>query len=313
MSADDLTLRRDWVRHLRTERGLSANTLENYGRDADRYLAWLGSEGLTVATAQVADIERFVADLRTGHEVTGGRPLAQTSAARNLSTVRSLHAFAALDRGIPDAADAVPVAQQRADLPKALTVDQVAALLDAVPVGEGARVLDLRDRALLELLYSTGARISEVLALDVDDIDRARRDRATVVLSGKGGRERIVPVGLPALDAVEAYLVRARPQLAARSTSGADTAALFLTASGRRMRRQSGFNVVSAAGERAGLGKVSPHALRHSFATHLLAGGADIRVVQELLGHSHVVTTQIYAKVTPDLLRESWALSHPRT
>lgn len=312
MSADDLTLRRDWIRHLRTERGLSANTLENYGRDADRYLTWLDGRGLEVATAQVTDIERFVTDLRKGHEVTGGRPLAQTSVARSLSTVRSLHAFAARDRGIPDAADAVPVSQQRKDLPKALTIDQVTALIDAVPSGEGASSLDLRDRALVELLYSTGARISEVLALDIDDIDR---EQASVLLSGKGGRERIVPVGVPALDAVEAYLVRARPVFAVRATvrSGADPAALFLTVSGRRMRRQSGFNVVAEAGNRAGLGKISPHALRHSFATHLLAGGADIRVVQELLGHSSVVTTQIYAKVTPDLLRESWALSHPRT
>jgi integrase/recombinase XerD len=229
-----------------------------------------------------------------------------------LSTVRSLHAFAARDRGIPDAADAVPVSQQRADLPKALTIDQVTALIEAVPVGEDARPLDLRDRALVELLYSTGARISEVLDLNVDDIDRTQD---TVLLRGKGDHERVVPVGTPALAAVDAYLVRARPTLAARGSgrAGGDGAALFLTSSGRRMRRQSGFNVVAAAGEKAGLGKVSPHALRHSFATHLLAGGADIRVVQELLGHSHVVTTQIYAKVTPDLLRESWALSHPRT
>lgn len=312
MSADDSVLRRDWFRHLRTERGLSSNTLENYGRDADRYLTWLVGEGLTVATATVADIERFITDLRKGHEVTGGRPLAQTSAARSLSTVRSLHAFAARDRGIPDAADAVPVTQQRADLPKALTIDQVTALIEAVPVGEDARPLDLRDRALVELLYSTGARISEVLDLNVVDIDRTQD---TVLLRGKGDHERVVPVGTPALAAVDAYLVRARPTLAARGSgrAGSDGAALFLTASGRRMRRQSGFNVVAAAGEKAGLGKVSPHALRHSFATHLLAGGADIRVVQELLGHSHVVTTQIYAKVTPDLLRESWALSHPRT
>jgi integrase/recombinase XerD len=209
MSADtpsqDAALRRDWFRHLRTERGLSSNTLENYGRDADRYLTWLDGEGLTVTTAQVADIERFIADLRKGHEVTGGRPLAQTSAARSLSTVRSLHAFAARDRGIPDAADAVPVSQQRADLPKALTIDQVTALIEAVPVGEDARPLDLRDRALVELLYSTGARISEVLDLNVDDIDRTQD---TVLLRGKGDHERVVPVGTPALAAVDAYLVR---------------------------------------------------------------------------------------------------------
>lgn len=312
MSADDSSLRRDWIRHLRTERGLSANTLESYGRDADRYFAWLSSRGLRVSDVSVSDIECFVADLRRGHDVTGGRPLAQSSAARALSTVRNLHAFAARERGIPDVADAVPVAQQRADLPKALTVDQVTALIEAVPAGEDAGPLDLRDRALVEFLYSTGARISEVLALDVDDLDR---EQTVVRLTGKGDRQRIVPVGTPALDALDAYLVRGRPLLALRSGGKAagDGAAVFLTASGRRMRRQSGFNVVSAAGERAGLGKVSPHALRHSFATHLLAGGADVRVVQELLGHSQVATTQIYTKVTPDLLRESWSLSHPRT
>lgn len=312
MSVDDAGLRRDWIRHLRVERGLSANTLESYGRDADRYFAWLSGEGLGIGTAHVVDIERFIADLRKGHQVTSGRPLAQTSVARTVSTVRSLHSFAAREQGIPDAANAVPVSPQRADLPKALTVGQVVSLIEAIPDGEGAGALDLRDRALVELLYSTGARISEVLSLDIDDIDR---EQATVLLTGKGERQRLVPIGIPALDAVDAYVVRARPTLAARAVrrTSMDTAALFLTTSGRRMRRQSGFNVISMAGERAGLGKVSPHVLRHSFATHLLAGGADIRVVQELLGHSQVVTTQIYTKVSPDFLRESWTLSHPRT
>ncbi|WP_334143927.1 site-specific tyrosine recombinase XerD [Corynebacterium nuruki] len=311
MNADE-TLVAHWFRYLRTEKGLSPNTLAGYRRDMDRYLPWLAGEGLTVATAGAPDIERFVVDLRRGHEVTGGRPLAQTSAARTLSAVRGLHRFAATDAGVPDVADDVPVAWGRQDLPKALTVAQVVALIEACPDGESAGPLDLRDRALVELLYSTGARVSEALDLDVDDIrqDEDAPGEAMILVHGKGGKERLVPVGGPALAAVEAYRRRARPTLVRHSTGG--TPALFVNQRGGRMSRQSAFNVVAAAGERAGLGKISPHSLRHSFATHMITGGADVRVVQELLGHSSVVTTQIYTKVSPELLRESWAESHPR-
>lgn len=300
---------RAWMRHLRTERGRSANTLSNYHRDVERYLCWLAAEGRDMTTVTTPDIERFVVDLRRGCPVTGGRPLAQSSVARILSAVRGLHKFTAKESGLPDVVAEVPLAPGRRDLPKALTTDQVLRLIGACPDGEGAGPLDLRDRALVELLYSTGARISEVTDLDRDDIDR---NNGLLRVRGKGGKERILPVGAPALDALDAYLTRARPALAQRSRHGADAAALLLTSRGGRLSRQAGYKIVSAAAERAGIGEISPHSLRHSFATHLLTGGADVRVVQELLGHSSVSTTQIYTKVTSDLLRETWAESHPR-
>jgi integrase/recombinase XerD len=200
-------------------------------------------------------------------------------------------------------------------LPKALPYDQVLRLLEAAGGGSGdpAAGVDggprgLRDRALLEMLYSTGARISETVGLDVDDLDLGER---SVVLRGKGGKQRLVPIGRPALAAVDAYLVRGRPVLAARGKGNAG--ALFLNARGARLSRQSAWQVLHTAAERAGIAAaVSPHTLRHSFATHLLDGGADVRVVQELLGHASVTTTQIYTLVTVNTLREVWATAHPR-
>jgi integrase/recombinase XerD len=201
-------------------------------------------------------------------------------------------------------------------------VDDVGRLLEAAGAGEGS--VPLRDRALLELLYSTGGRISEVVGLDVDSVgwlgredgDAVRPQDAVVRLLGKGSKERVVPVGSFARDALDAYLVRARPALAAAGGGAgrrAGTPALFLNTRGARLSRQSAWAVLQAASERAGLTEhVSPHTLRHSFATHLLAGGADVRVVQELLGHASVTTTQIYTMVTPDTLREVYAAAHPR-
>ncbi|WP_036970895.1 tyrosine-type recombinase/integrase, partial [Promicromonospora kroppenstedtii] len=189
-------------------------------------------------------------------------------------------------------------------LPHALSVDDVAGLLDAAGTGDGP--LPLRDRALLELLYATGARISEIVGLDVDGVG----DSTAVRLLGKGSKERVVPVGSFARDALQAYLVRARPALAA---AGRGTPALFLNTRGARMSRQTAWAALQASAARAGLTEhVSPHTLRHSFATHLLSGGADVRVVQELLGHASVTTTQIYTMVTPDALREVYAAAHPR-
>jgi integrase/recombinase XerD len=236
---------------------------------------------------------------------SGAAPLAASSAARALAAVRGLHRFAALDGLVAeDVAREVAPPALPVRLPRTLSVDDVDQLL-AGCLGDGP--VALRDRALLELLYSTGARISEAVGLDVDDLDAAHR---TVLLRGKGGKSRIVPVGRPALAAVDAYLVRARPVLAAK---GRGTPTLLLNARGARLSRQSAWHVLRSAAETAGLtADVSPHTLRHCFATHLLAGGADVRVVQELLGHASVTTTQIYTHVTVDTLREVYAMSHPR-
>ena len=291
-------LGRAYIRHLKTERDVSVHTLSNYQRDLDRYLEWLDVKALGDVTA--TDIEDHLVFLRKDLN------LAASSAARALAAIRGLHSFAHADGRLPfDVAADVPTPSQGSSIPKALSLAQVEALLNAVPAGDGASQINIRDRALLEMLYSTGARITELLDLDVDDLDREQR---MLLVRGKGGKERIVPLGRPALEAVERYLVRARPSLNKKGSQ-----ALFLHNRGARLGRQSGFKIVAQAADAAGLQHVSPHSLRHSFATHLLEGGADIRVVQELLGHASVATTQIYTKVSPEHLREIWASSHPRT
>jgi integrase/recombinase XerD len=232
--------------------------------------------------------------------------LAASSAARTVVAVRGFHRFAVLEEltSTDPAADVRPPTPPKR-LPKALRIDQVEALLAAT--GEGRTPKELRDRALLELLYGTGARISEAVGLDLDDHDA---DAAALRLRGKGGKERLVPVGRYATESIEAYLVRGRPDLASRGTG---SAALFLNSRGGRLSRQSAWTVLRSAAEQAKIsGEVSPHTLRHSFATHLLDGGADVRVVQELLGHASVTTTQIYTLVTVDSLREVYAATHPR-
>jgi len=294
-----------YLDHLSVERGLAANSLAAYRRDLARYLAWTASKGIT-SPDQVAetDIADFLLSLRAGD--ADHRPLAASSAGRTVVAVRGFHRFAAREglTAIDPGKEVRPPSQTR-KLPKAISVGEVEAILAAAG-GEGTP-RDLRDRALLEVLYGTGARISEAVGLDVDDLDL---DAASVLLRGKGSKERIVPVGRMAVSAVEAYLVRGRPVLVA---AGKGSPALFLNARGGRLTRQSAWSVLAAAVERAGVSAdVSPHTLRHSFATHLLDGGADVRVVQELLGHASVTTTQIYTLVTVDRLREVYALAHPR-
>ncbi|CCH33807.1 site-specific tyrosine recombinase XerD [Actinosynnema sp. NPDC047251] len=278
--------------HLAVERGTSRNTLDSYTRDLRRYAEHLDARGVDrLAGVTEALVGDFLASLREAG-------LAESSAARTLVAVRGLHKFAHLEGLVPDdPARAVRPPTPPRRLPKALPVDDVLRLLD-VPGTP-------RDRALLELLYSSGARISEVVGLDVDDVDTTER---TVLLDGKGGKQRLVPVGRPALAALEAYLVRARPGLVKRGTP-----ALFLNARGGRLSRQTAWQVLKTAARRAGItAEVSPHTLRHSFATHLLEGGADVRVVQELLGHASVTTTQVYTLVTVTTLREVYATAHPR-
>jgi integrase/recombinase XerD len=294
-----------YLDHLAVERGLSGNTLAAYRRDLARYQEFLLARDRTrMAEVTEADIRDVVVAVRTGSD--GGSPLAASSTARFIAAVRGWHRFAQDEGwsiGDPSAGVTPPARPRR--LPKALGVDQVNALLDAAGGSDDAT--GLRDRALLELLYSTGARISEAVGVDVDDLDL---DVGEVLLRGKGSKERVVPVGSFARDALEAWLVRGRPELVAR---GAGTSALFCNSLGRRLSRQTGWAVLHGAAERARLTvPVSPHTLRHSFATHLLAGGADVRVVQELLGHASVTTTQIYTQVTADTLREVYAAAHPR-
>jgi integrase/recombinase XerD len=292
----------DYLAHLAVERGVAANTLAAYRRDLRRYLDHLdGVTGLgDVSESQVAG---FLAALREGD--ADHPPLSASSAARAVVAVRGLHRFAARDGIVADdVARAVRPPAPPRRLPKAISVDDVERLLEAA--GFDGTPLALRDRALLEMLYGTGARISEAVGLDVDDL----LDRDAVVLRGKGGKERVVPVGSYARKAVDDYLVRARPALAA---AGRGTPRLFLNARGGPLSRQSAWTILRVAAERAGLAtEISPHTLRHSYATHLLDGGADVRVVQELLGHASVSTTQVYTLVTVDRLREVYATAHPR-
>jgi integrase/recombinase XerD len=298
---------RTYLDHLTVERGLAENTLTSYRRDLRRYLAFLGEAGIEdVGTVTEAHVSAFLVRLREGD--AEHPPLSATSAGRTVVAVRGFHRFCVADglAGHDPAAAVRPPAPARR-LPKALPLADVESILDAA--GSAGTTLALRDRALLEVLYGTGARISEAVGLDVDDVDRVD---ATVLLRGKGGKERLVPVGSFALAAVDAYLTRARPELAAASNPDR-AGALFLNARGGRLSRQSAWSVLVKAAERAGVTRdVSPHTLRHSFATHLLEGGADVRVVQELLGHASVTTTQIYTLVTVDNLREVFAAAHPR-
>jgi integrase/recombinase XerD len=311
-----------YLDHLAVERGLAASTLESYRRDLLRYNAALASQGKTsMAQLTSTDIAAFLAGLREGDDEHV--PLAASSAGRAVVAVRGLHAFAAA-QGL---AQADPARQVRPPapprrLPKAITVAEVERLLAAAgPAPDDAaagpdQLTGLRNRALLEFLYGTGARISEATGLDIDELDTD--GEAMVRLSGKGGKQRLVPVGRYARQALQAYLVRARPTLAAAAArsaaayKGSPPPAGFLNARGGRLTRQGAWMVLHAAAQAAGLPQVSPHTLRHSFATHMLDGGADIRVVQELLGHASVTTTQVYTLVTVDKLREVYAAAHPR-
>ncbi|WP_304610726.1 site-specific tyrosine recombinase XerD [Modestobacter sp. L9-4] len=298
--------------HLTVERGLSANTTSAYRRDLRRYAEFLAAAGVRgLGEVGESDVAAFLVALRTGDD--DHPPLSATSAARAVVAVRGLHRFALLDGLISDdvAAEVRPPAPARR-LPKAIPVEQVEALLEAAASVEGPR--GLRDRALLELLYGTGARISEAVGLAVDDLSLTTDPTAASVrLAGKGGKERVVPVGSYAVRAVQDYLVRARPALAEKARGGVRGGALFLNARGGALSRQSAWTILREAAERAGIdAELSPHTLRHSFATHLLDGGADVRVVQELLGHASVTTTQVYTLVTVERLREVYATSHPR-
>ncbi len=296
---------RRYLDHLAVERAFAANSMAAYRRDLRRYRAYLTERGIAALTeADESTISDFLVQLRTGDDEHP--QLAASSAARTLVAVRGLHRFAHREGDIADdRAKAVRPPALGRRLPKALAVGAVERLLSAAAgPGEEHTPGGLRSRALLELLYATGARISEAVGLDVDDVDIEQK---SVLLSGKGGKQRIVPIGSYAIAAVRSWLENGRPALSPRGP------ALFVNARGGRLSRQTAWSLLRAAAGRAGIeSSVSPHVLRHSYATHLLDGGADIRVVQELLGHASVTTTQVYTLVTVDMLREVYASAHPR-
>ncbi len=308
-----------YLRHIALERGRSVNTVAAYRRDLARYLAHLQARGIgEIIAITEADVSEFVVAVREPRVSAEGEPtpgVSASSAARMLSSVRGWHRFLGEEGLVArDVAAEQRPPKQPKRLPKAITIDEVERLLEACG---GDDPTSLRDRALLELLYASGARVSEAVDLDVDDIigDGSAEGGGIAVgdavrLFGKGRKQRIVPLGRYAREALEGYLVRARPLLAPR---GASTPALFLGARGARLSRQSVWLIIRDAAARASLtADLSPHTLRHSFATHLLEGGADVRVVQELLGHASVATTQLYTLVTADAVREAWATAHPR-
>ncbi|HEY1819738.1 MAG TPA: site-specific tyrosine recombinase XerD [Trebonia sp.] len=298
------------VQYLVVERGLARNTVLSYERDLRRYADFLGQRGKSALDGVTElDVAEFRAALRAGDDEHP--PLAVSSVGRAVVAVRGLHAFAlreGLTASDPAREVAPPPPPKR--LPKAIPLDAVERILDAAGSTDDPDPRVLRDRALLEFLYGTGARISEATGLDVDDLDHLAQDPA-VLLTGKGDKQRYVPVGRYAVRALDAYLVRGRPVLAGHAARK-QSPGVFLNARGGRLTRQGAWGILREAAIRSGNSDVSPHTLRHSFATHLLDGGADIRVVQELLGHASVTTTQVYTLVTVDKLREVYAAAHPR-
>ena len=305
-----------YLDHLAIERGLSNNTVGSYRRDLARYREYLAGSGIySLAEITPDTLQAFLQAAAAGED--GKNPLAASSIARLLASLRGFHGFAQNERlSGTDPTESLENPRLARPLPKALTITQTRALLEAF---SGEDPASLRSRALLETLYASGARVSEVCALDVDDLgilagnaaeDSGENSITLVTVTGKGNKQRLVPLGEYAVKALEAYLVRVRPQLAQK---GRGSAALFLNLRGGRLSRQSAWNIIREGAEKAGIQTaVSPHSLRHSFATHMLEGGADVRVVQELLGHVNVTTTQIYTKVTATLLREVYQETHPR-
>jgi integrase/recombinase XerD len=294
---------------LTVERGLAKNSQLAYRRDLARYERYLRERGITDPTGVgEATVRGYIDELREQHDDEGRPLLAPASVARALVAVRSFHRFLVAEGFTEiDPTEDVGAPRVPQGIPKALTEDEVGELLDAVvetdPLGQ-------RDKAILELLYGTGIRIGELVALDLDALDD---ERHTLRVFGKGSKERVVPVGRAARAALDRYLAHGRLSLRQGRGAGRDGDAMFLNARGGRLSRQSCWKLVRAAGDRVGLGdRLSPHVLRHSCATHMLDHGADIRIVQELLGHASISTTQVYTKVSPERLRAVYDASHPR-
>jgi integrase/recombinase XerD len=290
----DIHTLNSFIDYLRVEKGAAANTVAAYRRDLTKYLNW----SLNNPGASIKDYAKSISNL------------APSSLERNFSAVRSFHNYLNREFKIADPTDDLPETGKRQRLPKALTVEEVTKLVEAAK--DPSAPITLRDYLLLELLYSTGARVSEVVGINLNDISESVIGGESIwvlKLRGKGGKERIVPLGSYAKSAIDDYLVRCRPSLLKKLNEGA----LFLNTRGTRLSRVSAWEIVKKAAIKSGLtARVTPHIFRHSYATHLLDGGADIRVVQELLGHASVTTTQIYTLITIDKVRESYRLAHPR-
>lgn len=293
--------------HLRIERALSENSISGYARDLDKYGKFLVNIKVDFSRASEDDVSNFEISLKRSN-------LAITSCNRAISAIKTFYKYVAQEFDLNNPTNSIQSQKVPKRLPKALTVAEVTALIDSTK--RDGDLISIRDHAILEILYGTGARVSEVVGIEVTDFAQTDLDGlniTTLKLRGKGSKERIVPLGSFASAAIEDYLVRLRPALVAKSRSGRSEPALFLNQRGGKLSRQSAWQVVADAATATGLsGKVSPHVFRHSYATHLLDGGADIRVVQELLGHSSVTTTQIYTLITIDKVREAYATAHPR-
>lgn len=298
-----MSLISSFIDYLSIEKGAAKNTISAYRRDLTRYEQWLESHKVDLSRIGEDEILEFANYLMLSD-------LNPNSLERNFSSIRSLHAYLSREFGQLDPTSALPELKKAKRLPKALTIEEISKIINAAK--SVTNPISLRDSLILELLYGTGARVSEVVGINLNDILNTDIDGAevkTIKLRGKGGKDRIVPIGSFAQSALDDYLIRTRPHLNRFNKSNA----LFLNERGTRLTRQSAWKVVKDASESAGIGsKVTPHVFRHSYATHLLDGGADIRVVQELLGHSSVTTTQIYTLITIDKLRESYRLAHPR-
>jgi len=299
------TAQTNYLNHLRIERGLSENTLSSYARDLSKFSEYLHSRKLNFDSLSESEVTDFQIHLRHSG-------LSATSVNRGISALKGFYKYCSLEHEIRNPIADLANTKIARRLPKALTVDEIDSLLHAAK-REGDAI-SLRDVAILEILYSTGARVSEVIGINAGDVSVSSvesQEVSTIKLRGKGSKERIVPLGRFAQSALDDYLVRTRPLLSSKNPKS--DSALFLNNRGSRLSRQGAWNIVIEAAKVVGLeGRVSPHVFRHSYATHLLDGGADIRVVQELLGHSSVTTTQIYTLITIDKVRESYSSAHPR-
>ncbi|RSX54223.1 recombinase XerC [Bifidobacterium goeldii] len=308
MKHDFDTLRERFLAHIAIERGLADATVKAYESDIAKYVGWLHARGIDhPADIRTSDIEDYVAALDAAGE-------SARSKARRLASLHELHRFALAEHVVTDDVSAhVKAPKSASTLPEVLTVDETARLLDAAtPSADCDDPVAFRDKAVLEFMYATGCRVSEAAGMNLDDLDLD--DEHVARLMGKGSKQRLVPIGSYACAAVRRYLQGPRAQLEARSKAAVpERRALFLNKRGQRISRQSIWLIVQAAGRRAGIDRpLHPHTLRHSFATHLIQGGADVRTVQELLGHTSVTTTQIYTHVSPEHLIEAYLMSHPR-